>query len=322
VLLFLGVSIYFSLSLTLLCPFDARQMDEMDMILMQNSHDREDFPKIAKSFSYGHSPRQQQAPPPAQTQRRGNPLKFHLNTAEEHGGYQLSLSQARIRHFRHILEASGLHEIESETACNKILAKGRPKLTRKEFDAALQSILPANNHDRNTDRLISDIFAGIFAAFDRKGTGEANALEVACGFTVLCRGKKSDKLEFAFEVLDKNKRGNLSQSDMASYLQSFLSVLLSIAFSPALDNDPADDSLTTMNGTRCDRTTPTLIRAVKAGSEWAASLAFRDFDRSKKSSPTMSFDDFADWYTGCGYSSIPWLELLDLQKWAMLPEHK
>jgi len=229
----------------------------------------------------------------------------------------LSLSQARIRHFRRILEASGLHEVDSEKACNEILAKGRSKITRIEFDAALRNMLPAKNHDRSNDRLIADIFAGIFAAFDRKGTGEANALEVACGFTVLCRGKKSDKLEFAFEVLEKNKRGKLSQSDMASYLQSFLSVLLSIAFSPALDNDPVDDSLATMNGDRCDRSTKTLIRGVKAGAEWAASLAFRD-----RQAPTMSFDDFADWYTGVGYSSIPWLELLDLQKWAMLPENK
>ena len=290
-------------------------MDEMDMILMQNSQDREDFSKISKSFSYGQSPRQ---PAPSQASRRGNPLKFHLNTTDDHAGYQLSLSQARIRHFRHVLEVSGIHEVESETACNKILANGRSLLTRKEFDTALRSIIPVANLDGSADRLVSDIFAGIFAAFDHKGTGEANALEVACGFTVLCRGKKSDKLEFAFEVLDKNKRGHLSEKDMASYLQSFLSVLLSIAFSPALDNDPADDSLTTMTGTRCDRSTQTLIRAVKAGADWAASLAFRDFDRSHKQSPTMSFDDFADWYTSVGYSSIPWLELLDLQKWAML----
>lgn len=285
------------------------------MILMQSSHDREDFPKISKSFSYGHSP---QLHAQSQPSRRGNPLKFHLNTTDDHGGYQLSLSQARIRHFRHILEVSGLHEVDSETACNKILANGRNSLTSKEFDTALRSLLPATILDKSADRLISDIFASIFAAFEVKGTGEANALEVACGFTVLCRGKKSDKLEFAFEVLDKNKRGKLSQKDMASYLQSFLSVLLSISFSAALDNDTSDDSLTTMTGTRCDRTTQTLIRAVKAGADWAASLAFRDFDRGNEKSPTMSFDDFADWYTSVGYSSIPWLELLDLQKWAMI----
>jgi Ca2+-binding EF-hand superfamily protein len=296
-------------------PCAVLQMDEIDMILMQPSTDKDDFQKLAKSFSY--SPRQQFH------SRQGNPLKFHLNTTDDHGGYMLSLSQARIRHFRHILETSGLHQISSETACNHILAnRSRTVITKKEFDSAIKSMLPSNRHDRHTARLISDIFSGIFAAFDREGAGEANALEVACGFTVLCWGKKSDKLEFAFEVLDKNKRGKLSTKDMASYLQSFLSVLLSIAFSPVLDNDPADDTVATMNGWRCDRTTASLIRAAKAGADWAASLVFRDYERNKKQTPSMSFDDFADWYTAVGYSSIPWLELLDLQKWAIPPDTK
>lgn len=290
------------------------------MILMQPSTDKDDFQKISKSFSY--SPRQNQHQQ-QRSKRPGNPLKFHLNTTDDHGGYMLSLSQARIRHFRHILEASGLHNISSETACNHILSKGsRSMITKKEFDSATRSMLPSSGHDRHTERLISDVFSGIFAAFDREGTGEASALEVACGFTVLCQGKKSDKLEFAFEVLDKNKRGHLSTTDMASYLQSFLSVLLSIAFSPSLDSDPADDTIATMNGWRCDRTTSTLIQAAKGGADWAASLAFSDFERNKKQAPSMSFDDFADWYTAVGYSSIPWLELLDLQKWAMTSETK
>lgn len=286
-------------------------MDDMDMILMQPSHDKEDFSKINKSFSY--SPREQQRP----TERRGNPLKFHLNTSDDHGGYMLSLSQTRIRHFRKILEASGLHQIDAETACNHILKKGSSaKISKDEFNEALHNMLPSNRHDRNTERTISDVFSGIFAAFDQDGAGKANALEIACGFTVLCRGKKSDKLEFAFEVLDKNKRGRLSKKDMASYLKSFLTVLLSVAFAPSLNDDPADDSLATMDGVRCDRATATLVQAAKSGADWAASLAFRDFDRNKKKAPTMSFDDFADWYTAVGYSSIPWLELLDLQKWA------
>lgn len=290
------------------------------MILMQPSTDKDDFPKISKSFSY--SPRQQQQPQRT-LDKQGNPLKFHLNTTDDHGGYMLSLSQARIRHFRHILEASGIHKITSETACNHILSKGSgSKITKNEFDSAIRSMLPPNGCGRLMDKLISDVFSGLFAAFDRDGTREANALEVACGFTVLCRGKKSDKLEFAFEVLDRNKRGHLSTTDMACYLQSFLTVLLSIAFSPALDNDPSDDTIATMNDRRCDRTTSTLVRAAKAGADWAASLAFSDFERNKKQAGSMSFDDFADWYTAVGYSSIPWLELLDLQKWAVTSETK
>lgn len=293
-----------------------RQMDEMDMILMQPSHDKDDLLKISKSFSYS-SPQSQQAEP------KSSPLKFHLNTTDSHGGYLLSLSQVRIRHFRKLLEACQLHELDAETACNHILLKGtRSKITKAEFQEVLRKVIPAGKMDPAMEQTMNDVFSGIYAAFDRKDRDQASALEVAAGFTVMCRGKKSDKLEFAFEVLDKNKRGRVSKADMATYLQSFLTVLLCIAFSPSLDNDPVDDAITTMTGLRCDRSTSTLIEAVKAGAEWAASLAFRDFDRTKKQTPSMSFDDFADWYTAVGYSSIPWLELLDLQKWAMNNDSK
>ena len=82
----------------------------------------------------------------------------------------------------------------------------------------------------------------IFTAFDYGGTGQVNATEVACGFTVFCKGKKSDKLEYAFEVLDRDRRGNLSQSDTAKYLRSFLTVLLNIVSTTSLDSDPEDDN--------------------------------------------------------------------------------
>lgn len=293
-------------------PIDS--MDEMDMMLKNPSYDKDDFPGISRSFSY--SPKQQQLHHPPK-QPAGNPLKFHLNTTDSHGGFALSLSQARIRHFRQVLEASGLQRISAEAACNKILARGRNTIKVNDYQSAVSEMLEPRTNDRQSERVIHDLFSGIFAAFDRNNNGEAKTFEVACGLTVLCKGKKSDKLEFAFEVLNKEKRGRLTQSDMTCYLQSFLTVLLSIAFSPSLTNDSVDDGLTTNSGQHVDRTTSTLIRAAKDGADWAASLAFRD---NRKES--MSFDDFADWYTAVGYSSIPWLELLDLQKWAMMAEKK
>jgi Ca2+-binding EF-hand superfamily protein len=291
-------------------------MDDMDMILMQGSHDQNDFPRITKSFSYTNSPRSQVSlsrPPDT-----GNPLKFHLNTDDAHGGFMLSLSKARIAHFRHVLSTSKLHLIETEEACNKILSKANSgELSKADFDAAIETILPTKMAEPQSRHILSDIFNNLFAGFDREDKNSACALEVACGFTVLCRGKKSDKLEFAFEVLDKNKNSRLSQDDMTNYLRSFLVVLLSIAFSRSLCNDPVDDSLTTTTGIRCDRTTATLKNAASEGAKWASSLAFADFQRKTPQATAMSFDDFADWYTSAGYSSIPWLELLDLQKWAM-----
>lgn len=296
------------------------------MMLMQTTSVDRDELKISKSFSYSHSPRQPISATPSAI-KQANPLKFHLVTSEDHGGYMLSLSPVRISHFRRLLEASGLHNLDAETACNQILSRGsRAKLTKKCFDSCMRNLLatissPELPIDEYTETALAGIFNCMFDAFDFGGTGEVSAIEVACGFTVLCRGKKSDKLEFAFEVLDKKKRGRLSRNDMSNYLQSFLTVLLSIAFSPTLDNDPCDDKLSSMNGSTCERSTSMLIRVVQAGADWAASLAFRDFEGGRSDQRlAMSFDDFASWYTRAGYSSIPWLELLDLQKWAMVPD--
>jgi hypothetical protein len=171
-----------------------------------------------------------------------------------------------------------------------------------------------------TQRTLSDLLACIFTSFDREQTGLANAMEVACGFTVLCRGKKSDKLEFAFEVLDQDKDGRLSRGGMGNYLRSFLTVLLSIAVTSALDYDSSEDNMSTMAGNLCERSPGTVVHAVSGGAKWAANQAFKASAKAKNLPPDefISFDDFAEWYTNVGYSCIPWLELLDLRKWVIM----
>lgn len=289
------------------------------MILMQPSHDKDNdlsSPRIKGSFSFSSI----QASPTEQPPDRGpsHPLKFHLNTEEDHGGYILSLSHQRIRHLRQILENSSLHKLESEVVCNRILSKAskskNPKLTKESFDNAVASIVSKANDEFVSDPVLLELLRGIFSSFDREKSGKTSAIEIACGFTVLCHGKKSDKLEFAFEVLDKRKKGRLSKSDMTSYLRSFLTVLLSIAFSPTLNSDARSDSLTTLKGHDCDASPATLTKAADAGAKWAASMAFHSLQDTNEE-PSMSFDEFAEWYTSSGYSSIPWLELLDLRKW-------
>ena len=298
-------------------PMDS--IDEMDIILMQQpSQDKENdiasLNKLARTFSY--SPRQTRPTP-----RGLNSLKFHLVTDDEHGGYLVSISQKRILHLRHLLMESGLHKFDCETACKQILGKSRSSrqgsyhLTKDDFDSAMRGVLVHSNMCVETQRSLSELFAGIFSAFDRERKGAANALEVACGFTVLCHGKKSDKLEYAFEVLDREKRGNLSKSDTARYLRSFLTVLLSISFTNALENDRHDDTMTTMNGDEFDRSSSNMLRVVEAGSSWAASQAFKN---RRNGRDYICFDEFAEWYTHVGYGNIPWLELLDLHKWVVM----
>ena len=284
------------------------------MFMMQQVMDKDPQSpgsRLAKSYSFP-SPEQRQL------SRRGNALKFHLMTHEGHGGYMLSVSPARIAHLRRIILESGIHTLDAESVCNQIFGKAsRSKISRQSFDLAMRNLIPnLTRKDTKDMRVLADVLSGIFSSFDPTNTGRVGAIEIACGFTLLCRGKKSDKLEFAFEVLDRKKRGQLSRYDISGYLQSFLTVLLSIAIVPSLDRD-SDDSLSTMKGGPCELSRRTIARAVHAGAEWAAGLAFANTNH--QSSPSMTFDDFAAWYTSAGYSSIPWLELLDLQKWVLTP---
>jgi Ca2+-binding EF-hand superfamily protein len=305
-------------------PMDS--IDEMDLLLMQQpSHEKEDraLSKLVHSFPFSPKPSPEASPP-----ARSNSVKFHVVTDDNHSGYVVSLSQKRIRHLRHILMESGLHQIDGEVACREILAqayrdsKSRSRsshyvLTKDDFDSAMRRVISSRSMSVDTQRALSDILNEIFFAFDYDGMGRADAFDVACGFTVLCQGKKSDKLEYAFEILDWAKRGYLSRADTTRYLRSFLTVLLNIVSTDALDSDFVDDVMTTMNGEKCDKSIMTMGQVVDLGCQWASDQAMASRDGNRES---ISFDDFADWYTRVGYSNIPWLELLDLNKWVVLSE--
>jgi len=258
---------------------------------------------------------------PATDARASSSLQFHLVTNDKHGGYVVSVSQNRVSHFRRILTDSGFYKIDCETATRQILAKAKPNikgrytLTKPNFDLAMRTLVPNRSMSIDTQNQLSDLLNEIFKAFEEGNTGCANAVELACGFTVLCHGKKSDKLEYAFELMDSTKKGMLSQKGTLRYLWSFLAVLLSITSSNVFESDPIEDSMVTMNGELCDVDPKATRRVVDAGSSWASSQAFSS---SRNQQDVICFDEFAEWYTQVGFSNIPWIELLDLKKWALL----
>eukprot|EP00978_Attheya_sp_CCMP212_P006860 scaffold15989_cov54-Attheya_sp.AAC.5 len=285
------------------------------------------------SSSKSSSPR----PSSKKKQQTLPPLKFHLLTSSEsNSGYLISITQQHVAYLRHLVIESGLHKIEAKSACEKILEianrnKGSPSetkssnegplLTKNQFDSAMRSVITAGNGkakmSTETQRRLSDLLTSMFYAFDRTESGQVNALELVCGFTVFCDGKKSDKLEFAFELLDQNKDGKLSLHDMSRYLCSFLNVLVSIS-SPSLTlgGDDGEETITTMAGDQLSGGDSSVSSIIDTGSTWAASQVFKANRKQKNGEyEAISFDDFADWYTNCGYSSMPWLELLDLRKW-------
>lgn len=305
------------------------QFDDMDIMLMQHPSSERELDssglRISKSFSFSSPRRNRPQQEQLDTSFPGPPaLKFHMVTNGKEGGYMMGISKARIDNFRQILEESGITSVSAEDACNAVLSKtmrnnkpnAEPKITKDGFDSAIKSVIRWQSGTApESKRTLSRMLDFVFAAFDVDGTGRSSVLQVACGLMVLCSGKKSEKLELAFETLDKNNRGSLTKKELTKYLQSFLTVLLTVAFSPALVSDPALDTLTTMNGGHCDKSPETLSRAVTSGAEWAASMAFEGRTAKNGGPPTISFDDFASWYTNKGFQSTPWLELIDLNKW-------
>jgi len=297
-------------------------MDDMDLMLMpQPSQDKENDGNMCSKPT----------PSPRNTRRSpSNALKFQLVSYEDHGGYMVSVSQKRVRHLRHVLVESGLCRVDSEAACKKIMSKACQikrkgtivyQLEKGDFDSAMRSIIGSgrgkNDMSIETQRALSDILAFVFRAFDRENNGKVDATEVACGFTVLCDGKKSDKLEYAFEVLDINNNGRLNRMQVSNYLRSFLTVLVCVTTSSHLVCNISEDSFLHMNGKPCNGDAGTISNAADKGSTWAAGQAFKGSYSGRKERDHLNFDEFAEWYTRKGYSSIPWLELLDLKKWVI-----
>ena len=296
------------------------------MFLSADTDQADQALKMAGNFSL--SPRAPRAPAPvakAPEPTRSTPeppLVFNLVTSDKHGGYGMVFSHRRIEHLRRVLQDSGILDLIIDDVCRVVLAgaSGTPdpdaQITRQAFHTTMGGTLrwkPKVPLEGRTS--MTGLLDAIFACFDREGNSMANVTEVACGITIFCQGKKSDKLEHSFELLDQKKRGKLSKKDMTKYFQSFLTVLLGISVCPCLAYDPSVDALQTLGGERVDRTPTNVACAATAGAEWAASLIFRE--THKPSNSFLTFDDFAAWYTSKGHISIPWLELIDLRKWVL-----
>lgn len=270
-----------------------------------------------------NSPAPPEFPPNIGADEGTKPLKFHLLTKSNERGYIVSISSRRVQLLKHLITESHLNNIDITAACEKIIveADGK-KLSKDKFDSAMRNVVALSSGisqmSTDTQTLLSDLLTEVFKSFDYSKSGEVDATELACGFTVLCGGRKSDKLEYAFELLDKRRSGLVSRTEMVRYLQSFLTVLLSIC-SCSIGREPAEkDVLTGQDGDSCQTIVP---RVIGWGSSWATEEVFKSTSSKKKEIDGgiehINFDSFAEWYTKGGYSSIPWLELLDLKKWVL-----
>lgn len=293
-----------------------------------SAHQRQNQHPHPMSFPPGSMPPSNQQmmmmrPPPPHSHHvhSQQSLKYNLNTGDPYGGYIVSISQPRVRHLRELVIDSGLCRIDGGAASSRVMEhaskprSGPPTLNRQQFNAAMEGVLALSKTPTKpeTKRQVMELLSTVFATFDSKKRNKVSALEVAAGITVLCNGRKSDKLELAFDLVDVDNDGKLSRADMTLYLKSFLTVLVRVTTSPTLEDDHREASIVQMRGgaSHSDDTV-SIQNIIEAGSQFAVKVA-----TDKIKGGPIDFDKFAQYYTAGGFQSMPWLELLDLNKWLL-----
>eukprot|EP00557_Chaetoceros_sp_GSL56_P010156 CAMPEP_0176480804 /NCGR_PEP_ID=MMETSP0200_2-20121128/2475_1 /TAXON_ID=947934 /ORGANISM="Chaetoceros sp., Strain GSL56" /LENGTH=1523 /DNA_ID=CAMNT_0017876953 /DNA_START=627 /DNA_END=5195 /DNA_ORIENTATION=+ len=246
------------------------------------------------------------------------PYQFKLST-DENNHRIASVSPQRVHLLKTILVESGLNKMNISNMCSHIsnAANGSTIISRNQFDSAVEMILD-NDVGKNMTSDVKKLCYSLFVSlFDQMVNFEGAAVtsEITCGLIVLCKGRKSEKLEFAFDVLDAKKNGQFCRSQMISFLRSFLTVIFYIS-SCELGDEPAQNILLPRGNSFEDHLED--LNIIMKVSEWVADSVFKatlDPVLDGSNEKTVNFDDFADWYTKGGHETNNWLELLDMEKW-------
>ncbi|CAM9530089.1 unnamed protein product, partial [Scytosiphon promiscuus] len=167
-----------------------------------------------------------------------------------------------------------------------------------DFDASIRELVPAKWIPEEDKQRLSQVLSAVFYAFEeRPGKGVCVA-EIVGGLSLLCAGNKSSKLAFAFHLfaVHNDEGGCLTPKLLGSFLGSFATVLCAC----------------TEEGMEM---APEMLRSViSAASDTAVKSLLDTLDPAPE--VEISFEDVGNWYNTGGFEVIPWLELLDLRKWA------
>ena len=208
-------------------------------------------------------------------------------------GDTLAISQFdcdRVRAIRHLvssnnIDPSDIHESFSARATNGAVSKS-------QFDDAVRSLISGDALSGEEKKFLSRVLSNMFYAYDREGSGTVRLKELVCGMSILSEGGKSDKLALGFRVFDADCDSELSEQEFARFLRSFLTVLFAL----------------NRHASQC--TAEDVWGVIDESALQFASKIFEECDLEDG----ISFEEFADWYSGNGYELLPWLELLCLEK--------
>lgn len=218
-------------------------------------------------------------------------------------GDMLEITPADCQNVAAINEKAGLISKSASDLVDAFRGEVRDgRLHKDGFDAVVRSLVPGSKLSTEDKSFLSFALSNIFYSHDREGENTVDFNEFAAGFTIFAGGSKSDKLALAFSLFDADGDGLATRRETWQFLRSFLTTLMAInMLSTAVD----DTAVLTVVDTACSGFIQKL---------WDGSSSMR------KHTDKIRYEEFGVWYNKGGFSVLPWLELLDLRKWAVLAE--
>jgi hypothetical protein len=221
---------------------------------------------------------------------------------------KVSITERDVAKLAQVLNLTDMHTQDPQTVSRVLMeAAEEGTLERASFDACVRRLVPfeqliqeAALDPAEALQVVEELtarFSCFFAAFERFAGQGANADELAAGFSLLCKGSKSDKLAHSWEVIADGGSGRLGRRGLWRFLRSFLQMLMAVS------------------GEVRALAPEELAATADSGAVWTAALVFDEAARQEEA--TISFDEFAEWYTCGGYKAATWFELLDLKKWVV-----
>ncbi|KDO27863.1 hypothetical protein SPRG_07136 [Saprolegnia parasitica CBS 223.65] len=243
---------------------------------------------------------------------REKPLAYAFDMHEE--GSLLQYSEKDIDMYLRMLDATQFPSLPVAAIHEAIVANARAHhgttadglvISRASFYRCIRKLIPRQAINEEGQHLASRLLARLFGVYDRKKTGKVQALELACGLTILGHGSKSQKLAAAFDLLvSLANKGSPHQTKLPHgmlflYLRSILLALM--VLSDARYRSGLEHMYVEADEVVGDATTKVLSEIT--------------LDASLRTRNRISFEQFGEWYNGGGYETLSWVELLDVAKW-------
>ena len=202
-----------------------------------------------------------------------------------------------------LLSITGLADITPDQVSDILstVTNEEGEVTQSDFNRCVRVFVGGPISEKNEVELVSRVLSGCFKSLDRTMTETVPYDELIAGFSLFVDGSKSEKLAVAFQAFDQAGTGRLDRRELWRYLRAFLSSISAMC---------------------CNARTPLSLWSIDNACVALTDRIFEDaeLNDSQENDESISFEEFADWYTYTGFEYAPWLELLDLKKWFPQPQ--